>query len=207
MKTHFDAEAPFDSIRMVAETDCGAGKGVSQYGLDATSNPAFVDCKRCLKRIEAAETEQHIEQLAAMEKAFEDAKAPAPVTKLNEKPQGDRFAGNDAEITRIHPENTETVTKGEHVTAGPMSFWDVREAIGYVERQAFTRHNVYLASVMAHTTAATPVGKAVQALIEERDTLLYTKGYDSSSDATTQYLAGRIAGIEFALRQFGVKGF
>lgn len=216
MKTHFDAEAPFDSIRMVAETPCGAGKGVSQYGLDATSNPALVDCKRCLKRIKDAEDFAADEKgrasdraamarnagraVAAHERAQQDAADEALVSEMEAK----------YPVTRIHPENPETVSKGEHVVAGPTSFWDVREAKTFVERQAFTTHNVYLAQTMVdglNIWARGHMSTQIAALIEERDLLLYTKGDTTLGDGPTQYLAGRIAGLEFALAQFGVKGF
>jgi hypothetical protein len=37
MKIHFSATAPFDHIEMCGDAPCGAGKGVSQYGIDCTA--------------------------------------------------------------------------------------------------------------------------------------------------------------------------
>jgi len=51
IKTHFDSNSPFDRIQDQGEAPCGAGRGVSQYGISCTSNPARVTCKRCLKKI------------------------------------------------------------------------------------------------------------------------------------------------------------
>lgn len=237
MKTHFDAEAPFDSIRMVAETPCGAGKGVSQYGLDATSNPALVDCKRCLKRIEAAEAFAADEKgrasdraamarnagraVAAHEKAQQDAAAStesnlddmtareAAEQRANWHP--DFRCSNCGNLCRTQRDLDRHVCSPEklpHVVAGPASFWDVREAKDWTERQAFTQHNVYLANTMARDRGHA----SLRPLIEERDTLLYTLGdmpddRVPSNSGVSQYLRGRIAGIEFALAQFGVKGF
>lgn len=85
------------------------------------------------------------------------------------------------------------------------AFLDVRDADSWDQRQTFTQHNVYTALVSARTTASTPIGRAVQSLIEERDTLIYTLGRDGGFNGVDQYLAGRIAGIEFALGLVGVK--
>lgn len=99
--------------------------------------------------------------------------------------------------------------KGEHVVAGPASFWDVRQAETFIDRQAYTTHNVYIANTMAGNEGWMLTAQ-IATLIQERDTLVYTRGgYEGShgADATDQYLAGRIAGIEYALAQFGVRGF
>lgn len=50
MKTHFAADAPATAGGLLyAEAPCGAGKGVSQYGVACTSLPSSVDCMRCIR--------------------------------------------------------------------------------------------------------------------------------------------------------------
>jgi hypothetical protein len=95
----------------------------------------------------------------------------------------------------------------QRVTNGPQNFWDVRDADSWGKRQAFTTHNVYIANTMvaAYDRDEDSIVGEVTALITERDTLLYTLGRDGGFNGVDQYLAGRIAGIEFALGLVGVK--
>lgn len=56
-KLHYAAELNLpDGIHagLIGEAKCGAGKGRSQYGLDATNREADVTCARCLARIAVA---------------------------------------------------------------------------------------------------------------------------------------------------------
>lgn len=188
-KVHFDknSQASAYNLGLSKVTACRP-KGFDEPQF-STSHKADVTCKPCLKRLAKVAAEDAA--VRASRESFLD--------EMEEK------YPTSAPVTRIHPENAEIVTKGEHVVAGPMSFWDVREAKDWTERQSFTQHNVYLARTMVSIVEA----DIVQALIEERDTLIYTLGqpYNSIGGHLEQYLKGRIAGIEFALAQFGVKGF
>jgi hypothetical protein len=151
MKTHFDSAAPSGQIRLQGEAPCGAGRGVSQYGIEATSNTALVNCKRCLARIEAASV------AAAEAKAIEAAEAQAQAVvdaqptmlKLNDKviaqhgrhrKPGKIINYNDILGFAVefddgsHPEFFQGHELTKVVQPGPKDFWDVREAEGYVER-------------------------------------------------------------------------
>jgi hypothetical protein len=57
MKIHYSAAIAAGDIRLIGVAECGAGKGRSQFGVDATSDVAKVDCARCLKRIGKAADE------------------------------------------------------------------------------------------------------------------------------------------------------
>jgi hypothetical protein len=53
LSVHYDAELNLSEgvhAMLVGTAACGAGKGRSQYGIQATNRLADVTCGRCLKR-------------------------------------------------------------------------------------------------------------------------------------------------------------